>query len=118
MTGGGKNTASRLRHRLILQQEIKAADGAGGCTRSWQNVADLWAEISPLKYRAGIGSERLVAGQIQSEISYKVTLRYRAVISTSMRLLFGNRAFNIRSVRNLNEDKEILELLVDEGVAN
>jgi SPP1 family predicted phage head-tail adaptor len=118
MTGRKKSTSSRLRHRLTLQQEVKTADGAGGCMRSWQDVADLWAEISPLKYRAGIGSERLVAGQIQSEISHEVTLRYRAGISTSMRLLFGNRAFNIRSIRNLNEDNEMLELLVDEGIAD
>lgn len=117
MMGGRKITATRLRQRLTLQQEVKTADGAGGYARSWQDIADLWAEISPLNYRAGIGSEKLAAGQIQSEISHKVTLRYRAGISASMRLVFENRAFNIRSVRNINEGNEILELLVDEGVA-
>lgn len=45
MSAGKKNTATLLRHRLTLQQEVKTADGAGGYVRTWQNIADLWAEI-------------------------------------------------------------------------
>ncbi len=115
---GNKNTTSRLRHRVTLQQEIRIPDGAGGFSNSWQDMADLWAEINPANAKSLYGIEKLFAGKIQAEISHKITIRYRSGMSTSMRLLFDNRAFNIRAINNIHENNEILELLVDEGVAN
>ncbi len=112
-----KNTTSRLRHRLTLQQRVETPDGAGGFSSGWQDVADLWAEISPVNAKSIYGFEKLFAGKIQSEISHKIIIRYRSGISTSMRLLFDNRAFNIRAIKNPDERNETLELLVDEGVA-
>lgn len=118
MIGNNKNTTTRLRHRLTLQQEVKTIDGAGGYVRTWQNIADLWAEISSINGKSIYGREKLYAGQIQSEISHKITIRYRNGISTEMRLLFENRAFNIRAVLNIQENNDILELMVEEGVAS
>lgn len=117
MINSKKTTATRLRHRLTLQQEIKTADGAGGYIRSWQNIADLWAEIASVGNKSVYGREKLYAGQLQAEISHKVTIRYRSGISTSMRLLFENRIFNIRAISDIKENNEVLELLVEEGVA-
>lgn len=115
---GKKNTTTRLRHRLTLQQEVKTPDGAGGYTRAWQNIADLWAEISPISTRVIYGSEKLFAGQMQASLSHKVTIRYRSGLSTAMRLLFDNRIFNIRAIYNVQENKDVIELLVEEGVAS
>ena len=116
-----KNTVSRLRHRLTLQQEVQTADGAGGYTRSWQDVAHLWGEIIPLtgsgSSAKGSGKETLFAGQIQAQISHRILLRYHHNITAAMRLVFENRAFNIRSIANIEEKKDTLELLVQEGVA-
>jgi len=122
MTGGTtRNTVSRLRHRLTLQQEVETPDGAGGYARSWQDVADLWGEIIPLTGSGasakGSGKEALFAGQIQASISHRILLRYRPGVSAAMRLVFEKRAFNIRSVANIEEKKDTLELLVQEGVA-
>lgn len=112
MIWGKKNTTSRLRQRLTLQEEVHAADGAGGYVRSWQNVADLWAEIQTIS-----GREHLRAGQLQSEVSHRVIMRYRSGVMAGMRLLYDSRAFNIRYVINVEERKEQLEMLVEEGVA-
>ncbi len=114
---GKKNTSTKLRHRLTLQEEVKTPDGAGGYIRSWQNVADLWAEISPISTKVIYGSEKLFAGQMQASLSHKITIRYRSGLSTAMRLLFENRLFNIRTISNTQENKDIIELLVEEGVA-
>jgi len=115
------NTVSRLRHRLTLQQEVQTPDGAGGYTRSWQDVAELWGEIIPLtgsgSSAKGSGKELLFAGQIQTEISHRILLRYRPGVSAAMRLVYENRLFNIRMVANVNEKRDTLELLVQEGVA-
>ncbi len=80
--------------------------------------SDLVSSYGPANAKSLYGIEKLFAGKIQAEISHKITIRYRSGISTSMRLLFDNRAFNIRAINNIHENNEILELLVDEGVAN
>lgn len=117
MSGGKKNTVSKLRHRLTLQEEVRSLDGAGGYSSSWQNIADLWAEITSISSKSIYGKEKLFAGKLQSEISHKVLIRYRSPVSTDMRLVFAGRIFNIRAIMNIDEHNEILELLVEEGVA-
>ena len=118
-----KNTCSRLRHRLALQQEVVTGDDAGGFTRSWQELAQLWAEIQPItggdsRLNVSSGKEIFAAGQLQSQISHRVFLRWRDGVTAAMRLVFESRVFNIRYVAVTQEDKEMLELLVQEGVAD
>ena len=118
-----KNTCSRLRHRLTLQQEVNTADGAGGYAGTWTNIVDLWAEIIPLigsgsSNTRNSGKEILFSGQLQAEISYRILLRFQSslTITPAMRLVYESRIFNIRSVANSSENRETLELLVQEGV--
>jgi SPP1 family predicted phage head-tail adaptor len=123
MTGGTGtgNTVSRLRHRMTLQQEVQASDGAGGYTRSWADVAELWGEIIPLtgtgSSMRGSGKETLFGDQIQAEISHRILLRYRCDITPAMRLVYETRLFNIRMVADVHEKRNTLQLLVQEGVA-
>ena len=110
--------SAQLRHRLTIQQEVHTSDGAGGHTRSWQTVADVWAQIVPLGSGANhIGREKWIAEQLQSEVTHRVWMRYRADVRPDMRLRFENRVFNIRYVINSEEKDAMLSLLVQEGVA-
>jgi SPP1 family predicted phage head-tail adaptor len=114
MSGRRKNLSSRLYCRVTLQQEVQTADGAGGTSKTWQNITDLWGEITPL-----IGNdsdEPVVAGQLQSKVTHRVILRYRTGVTAAMRLLYDSRIFNIRTVINVSENDEKLELLVQENV--
>lgn len=113
MIGRRKNTTSRLRHKMSLQDEIKTPDGAGGFTRSWKTVADIWAEITPLS-----GRETFFASRLQSAVSHKIAIRYRKGISAGQRLVYDNRLFNIRSISNEQANNEVIELLVEEGVGS
>lgn len=117
----GKTLSSSLRHRITLQEEIRTPDEGGGYIRSWQDVAELWAEIIPYagtgNFSRGSGKERVAGGQMQAENSYRLILRYREGVTTLMRIIFDGRVFNIRSVVNVNERNEILELWIQEGVA-
>jgi len=118
-----RNTCSRLRHRMVLQQEVQTSDMAGGYIRSWQDIASLWAEIIPLggsdsRLNTTASKEIFAAGQLQSQVSHKILLRYREAVTPAMRLLLEQRVFNIRSVITPFEKKEHLELLVQEGVAD
>jgi SPP1 family predicted phage head-tail adaptor len=103
--------AGRLRHRIVLQSAGEAADGGGGFTVTWGDVATLWAAIEPLK-----GSERLRAQQLETPVTHRVTIRHRAGVTAKMRVKFGSRAFNIRAVIDPQERGRTLELLCEEGV--
>jgi len=103
----------KLRHRITLQEIIKTDDGYGGIVETWKDIATVWAAIEPLK-----GTERYQAQQVQSELTHKVTIRYRAGIKPQMRILYGNRVFDIEAVIDVDERHRWLELLCSEVVAN
>lgn len=107
-----KNTTSRLRHKMSLQEEIRTADGAGGFVRSWKTLTEIWAEIRTLS-----GRESFFADKLESAVSHKILVRYREGVAAGQRLVHESRVFNIRYVANLHSDNEVLELLVEEGVA-
>ena len=106
-----KDLASRLRKRIVLEQPLSQADGAGGLTLSWQEFATIWAEILPRR-----ASENLFAGQLENRASHKIMLRYLAGIDTKMRIKFGTRYFNIISILNVEERNKMLEISVEEVV--
>ena len=107
-----KTTSSRLRHRLTLQEEVMVPDEGGGYIRSWSDVTNIWAEIIPIS-----GRERFFAGKLQAEVTHRILMRYHSDITTAHRLVFENRIFNIRAVIYPQNQKNILEILVEEGVA-
>jgi SPP1 family predicted phage head-tail adaptor len=105
--------AARLRQRVTLQQASESPDGAGGFARSWNDVAALWAELTPLQ-----GREQLDAMQLASRVTHRAVLRYRDDVSADKRLILADgRIFNIRAVLNIAEQSYLLELLVEENAA-
>lgn len=102
-----------MRARVTLQEESRVADGAGGSTLSWQDVATLWAAIIPLPEKEQLQAEKLTA-----RAPYKMTLRYDARIDTAKRFLWGARILNIRSVRDADARQHILEIIAEEGVGS
>lgn len=105
----------KLRHRLTIEEEVRVADGGGGFDLSWQAIATepvVWGRVTPLS-----GREVLRASQLQTPVSHRVTIRYRADVTASMRLTLGSRVFNIRALINVEERDRWLELTCEEGVA-
>lgn len=74
--------AGKLRHRVVIQQPVETQDGITGAMEvSWADVATVWASIEPLSAREFIASQAE-----DSQISARITIRYRAGISAKMRL--------------------------------
>lgn len=107
--------ASRMRHQITFQSENPSADTAGGYVLAWTNGATVWAEIKTRFSHSG--SEKFSAGQLENRTSYAITTRYISGITPKMRILFGSRVLNIRSVVNLDGKNEILEIFAEEGLA-
>ena len=95
----------RMNKLIQIQAKSKDQDAAGQPLEVFVLVADLWAEINPL-----IGKELLLAGEIGSEVTHNVTIRYKPNIRPDQRIIYKNRIFEIIYVINKNEDNEFMYL--------
>jgi SPP1 family predicted phage head-tail adaptor len=83
--------AGRLRHRITIQRPVNTQDPlTGAITPTWENVVtDLAAEIAPLSVREFIASQSM-----QSQITARIVIRYRAGLDATMRILHGSKIYN------------------------
>ena len=87
--------AGRLRHRITIEKPTQVQDPVtGDLTEGWEEVvANLPAAIEPLSARDFIQSAAM-----QSEITTRITIRYRTGIVPDMRVLAAGRVYKIRGV--------------------
>lgn len=96
-----------------LRQEIKICDadlnqdGSGGVVSTNATpFATTRAKIGTM-----VGKELEAAQQVVSEVTHKITIRYRPGIFARQVVLYGDRFFTIEYVSNVNERNVKLELL-------
>jgi SPP1 family predicted phage head-tail adaptor len=98
--------AGKLRRQVTIQAEKRTADGYGGYTKTWEDVCTVWASIEPLS-----GSELFAAMQSESEIRYKIKIRYRNDIQPFMRVAtHDGRVFEIVAVIDVEYAHRMIEL--------
>ena len=82
--------AGDLRHRVLIQQQVTTRDDDGVSHTTWVDVATVWAAVEPLSAR-----EFIQSGQTQAAVTARITIRYRAGLQASMRILHRGQVFNI-----------------------
>lgn len=99
-----------MRYRVAIQAPVSTQDSFGqvNAPGTYTTVVTRWAAIEPLS-----GKQLEIARQLASEITHRFTFRYR-VIPLSSRLLYDGRKFQILYVRNVDETKELVEVLAVE----
>lgn len=95
--------------RITLQSITRTADSQGGFTETWADVATVYAQIKPIK-----GYERFQFAQNETLVSHEIISRYRAGITTKMRLTFDDRVFYIKEVLNIEEANAYLKIIAME----
>jgi SPP1 family predicted phage head-tail adaptor len=108
--------AGDLRHRVRIQKRSVVTDTFGAQSHVWTDVATVWADISPMS-----GRELLAAQAINVDISHVVTIRYQPQFASpkavaAMRILYGERIFNISAPRDVDERHRQIELQCAEGL--
>jgi SPP1 family predicted phage head-tail adaptor len=104
--------AGELRHQVTLQQLGKRVDdGYGGGSIPEIDVVKLWAHIEPL-----VGRELFNEAQFNPSVTHQITIRYYPGIKPSMRILFGSRVFDIKSIRDIDERHRKIESICEELV--
>lgn len=81
--------AGLLRHRLEIQAVAGEQAGSGEPSKEWTTTATVWGSVDPLQ-----GRERMMAQQVQSEVTHRIVVRGRDV-SPANRIKFGDRIFNL-----------------------
>lgn len=83
----------KLRHKITIEHKTKVSDGAGGWTEDWVAFAsNVSASVKPIS-----GKEYYDAQQNQSELTHKIRIRYKAGVTSAMRVNFKTRIFAITS---------------------
>ncbi|WAH52079.1 phage head closure protein [Pseudescherichia vulneris] len=97
--------AGKLNKRILLQRPVKVQSPVtGAVTDDWADVQELWASVVDLSARD------LVAAQAgQSEVTTRITIRWREDVTDKHRVIYRNRIYNIHGV--LEDDKSGLEYL-------
>ena len=86
--------AGRLRHRVSLQEYVELVDPSTGARdNDWREIAKIWASIEPLSARDFIQSSAL-----QSQVTTRITIRFRAGVNASMRIVHKGRVYNVTGV--------------------
>jgi SPP1 family predicted phage head-tail adaptor len=93
-------------------------DSYGQQVTSWSDAFTTWASIEALSAR-----ELFAAQAVQSEVSHRITVRYRTDLANpaataAMRAIYNGRIFNIQGATNVDERNRTIEILASEGLNN
>jgi head-tail adaptor len=83
-----------FRHRLGIEAPIETPDGAGGVTRSFEQIATVWGLIEPLG-----GTETRAEDRLVQRLTHRITLRAYSGLTAAHRFRRGQRLFEIRAIR-------------------
>lgn len=105
----------QLDQRITLQRRVETADGAGGVTRAWANLAEspvVWAHVGPKS-----GREAMNEGRIEATFVVVFTIRQRADLDETDRILWDGTPYNIRGIQRASQRELYLRIEAERGVA-
>jgi SPP1 family predicted phage head-tail adaptor len=83
-----------LNRRLVLEEPVETADGAGGVTRAYAPVMTLWASVEPVSARGAVAADAPGA-----TITHRIIVRRRAAVTTRHRFIEDTKVYRIATVR-------------------
>lgn len=99
----------KLRHRIIIQEPVETKGTMAGTSKEWNDFHICWADVRELS-----GRELLRDDQVVSGVVARCFIRYKANIDASMRVVHGDKVYQIESVINKDGKNAMLELLLYE----
>lgn len=93
--------AGLLRHYVSIQRAAAVLDSNGdevqnddgSIARVWEEIAQTWAAIEPISAR-----EFIQSAATQSQITTRITIRYRGDINAADRLVHKGKLYNIHGL--------------------
>ena len=101
----------KLRDRVTVQQATETRNSLGEVVQSWSTYATVWASVEGISSR-----EALQQGQVQTDVSHRVQIRYLDGLKQTMRLSWRDRVLEIVSLLE-HANRSEHELICQETVA-
>lgn len=105
-------TPSKLRTEFIIQRLSSTPIGGGAVARvfaNWKTGRGLFEEKS--------GSEKTVTDRIDAQKKARLVCRFIAGLLESDRVIVGGKFYNIRFIKNIENENRFLEIELEGGVA-
>ena len=99
----------KKRHKIFFQENTQAPGNSGGLVDNWADTVSDWASIWPVS-----AGERIENAKTEHQVSHRIRIRYRTGLTPSMRIRFGARVFDIKSMTNIDELSRELEFIARE----
>lgn len=87
------SAVAALRQRLTHQTYVDVPDGAGGVTRTFVAIGQVWGAVETLSSDFAVSEEQARAGH-----AVRVTLRQPHAVTVGDRLLLGARLLHVEAV--------------------
>jgi len=99
-----------LRHRVAINNPAASQDEYGDdSARTYTTAATVWASVEPIS-----GREMLSAQQQHAETSHRIRMRFTTNVTQESRLVWESRTFEVVSLIDNKETKQMIELLCKE----
>jgi SPP1 family predicted phage head-tail adaptor len=96
-----------LRERITIRRQSNTKnEQTGGLTRSWADVASVWAKVRSID-----GREAVIGGVLQGIAHFEITVRYRDDIRSADQILWGSRELNIHTAEDRKNTKQWLTVM-------
>jgi len=107
--------AGRLNKVIELQSPTVGKGLSGGRQTTWAAWKTVRAAVRPL---SGLEKRATERGGEVAEARTEFEIRYRPGVTEQMRVSYNGKFYNIRHVKDVNEDREILVLTCDTGASD
>lgn len=111
---GGMARPGELDQLITLQAEHRTSDGIGGSTVAYADLATdptVWASVLPVR-----GRENTEEGRTNAEGLYLFTIRNRADIDETHRIVWESEAYDIRAVKRVSSREMYLKIEAERGI--
>jgi SPP1 family predicted phage head-tail adaptor len=98
----------RFNRRLSLESPVEEADGAGGVTRTYEQIALLWAAVTPLTASAEIAADARGA-----KVTHRIVIRAGRTVSSRDRFTEGARIYRVIAARE-SDDRRLIEITAEQ----
>ena len=99
------------RHPVMIQTYEATLNEWNEPVQTWKDWKQVWVSIEPIS-----GREYWAKHQAQAEVSHRIRMRYIPGVLPTMRIVYGDRIFEIESVIDWEERNEYLQLMCKEVV--
>ena len=110
----GVSRVGSLRNKITIQNTDRTTDNHGGFTTARSTYLTAFAKITPKAGRQIFNES--TGERVQNPHTFEFLIRYRSGITTTMRILFGSRTFDIVKINDENDYNNFITITAIENV--